>query len=269
MDEIYKIITSSAFSIVAPLILGVLASWYISKHFFQKKQPSILQLAKRLKTTNFGNYYNLTQEIDIRVIDTKYFGKWHIKTNGTVTDTKHYLCWIRAPWGTKWNGNAFEGKPIAVNWRDASSLFGEGIYREYYKNTKEVDCLDIDINSHNYKKGNCEVAFANNSNWRLPTSLELETLHNKNAIEVNNRNEYSNALLALKTELFPGFKVNSKNYNVWSADQAGSNCAWISNELYCQSDEKIDSKFHILFVRTVSAIEIENERKLILKKRIS
>ncbi|OIQ23862.1 DUF1566 domain-containing protein [Lacinutrix sp. MedPE-SW] len=267
MDEIYKIITSSAFSIIAPLILGVLASWYISKHFFYKKQPSVLQLAKRLKNTNFGNYYNLTQEITIRVLETKYFGKWHIKSNGTITDTKHNLCWIRAPWGTIWNGNAFEGKPIAVNWRDASSLFGEGIYREYYKNTKEIN--ELDISKKNYKKGNCTVTFANNSNWRLPTSLELETLHYKNAIEVNNRDEYSNALLALKTELFPGFKLNPKNFNVWSADQAGSNCAWISNELYCQSDEKISSNFFVLFVRSISNKEIEKERKLLVKQVVS
>ena len=232
MDEIYDFFISDTFISILSIVLGIFASWYISKYFFFKKEPSLLQLAKRSKKTDFGNYYNISEEKKIYEKENDFFGTWYIKSDGTITDTKNKLCWIRAPWGTTWDGKNFTGKPFAINWRDASSLFGIGKYVKYNKNSLVLN--KSDFTSKNYKNGSCKVTFAGSNDWRLPTAAEFETLHYypPNELDIGTVNLYKAEWNQLKEELFPGFKTNSSNYNAWSADEAGSNCAWISNQLY-------------------------------------
>lgn len=264
MNEIYEILTWGTFLTLFSLVLGILASWYISKYFFFKKKRSALQLAKRFKKADFGDYFNIAQEKKMDAKENDFFGNWHIKSDGTLTDTKNRLCWIRAPWGTIWDGEKFVGKPITVNWHDASNLFGKGIYVKHYDKSPVLN--KSDITSKNYKKGSCKVTFAGSEDWRLPTSSEFETLHYypPNESDIDTVNLYKAEWNKLKMELFPGFKSDTSNYNAWSADEAGSNCAWISNRLYSLSDQKVDKKYFVLFVRTINSNELENERKQLL-----
>jgi hypothetical protein len=249
LDYFQSLDSFSVFS----LLIGMLVSWYISKHFFLKKKPSLIQDAKRHKTTNFGSYRNVAKETESTTVNSEYFGSWAINANGTVTDNINKLTWIRAPWGTIWDGTDFVGNPIAIKWRDASDLFGKGIF---IKNPFPV--LRLTQRPTNFKEnyiiGSCKVLFAGYDTWRLPTAAELDTLQFNISHELNYdlSKLYAKERSNLKSKLFPFLTAFTKQdilkYKLWTADMADVHSAW-SHHGTTLDDTKIDELCYVLFVK--------------------
>ena len=72
-------------------------------------------------------------------------GRWYDNLDGTITDRKTGLTWMRCSMGQKWNGRSCGGKAKDYTWSEAN-LAGQG------------------------------VDFAGHQDWRLPTVRELFTL---------------------------------------------------------------------------------------------
>lgn len=249
MDNILEFFQSDIFLYVFPIILGILASWYISKHFAFKK-PSILQIAKRSKVTDFGNNHAINQKNNVTSIEHKLFGSWQIQSNGIVTDTKNKLSWIQAPWGTQWNGEQFVGEPLTISWQDASQLFGKSDYVGIYSKIKPLELVNH-IKQSNFTKGSCKVTFAGKEDWRLPTVHELATLlfHVPRNEDYEIEKAQKQEAIHIKQQLFPALEVSPDKYTVWSANTASVGCAWVYNKLQSFDDLKTHQKYPVLFVR--------------------
>jgi len=104
------------------------------------------------------------------------FSHWVDNGNGTVTDTRNGLTWIRAPYGAKWHGEYFAGEVTELDWYEVTSRFGMG----------SVACFGCDIDNEKlnregvfekgYTRGTENFYFAGHSDWRLPTIAEYLTL---------------------------------------------------------------------------------------------
>ncbi len=240
--------------VVIPIIIGIVASWLISKYFFYKKKPSLLADAKRYKTTNFGGYRNVTKETATIPLETKYFGSWSINANGTVTDNTNKLSWVRAPWGTTWNGTDFIGNPQPIKWRDASDLFGKGIFIRSPFPALSLEKRPTNF-KENYTKGSCKVSFADSDKWRLPTAAEADILQFYSNPSIKDRDVYNlreKEATVLKQQLFPYMSAFSQKdglkYKLWTADIADTQCAW-SFHGTTLDDTKKEEPCYVLFVK--------------------
>jgi len=253
LDSFLEFITSEDFKYIAAIVIGGLISWYISKHFFFKRAPTKLSLAKRQKTTNYGDYRNLALENEEIVINHEIFGTWVTKSDGTVTDRNNRLMWIRAPWGTTWDGTHFVGEPIKMSWYDATHLFGKGSYIKGTGASLKPKQIENTANTKKYTKGTCTASFAGHSNWRLPSAFELNTLGFYTSEKVSEAYSRSSleAPTLLREQLFPGLGKASENYFLWSADEAGSACAWAADGSWPLGDFRYKAKFFVLLVRSI------------------
>ncbi|WP_024773053.1 DUF1566 domain-containing protein [Aquimarina macrocephali] len=249
MDQIIELFQSKTFLYVFPIILGIIASWYISKYFAFRK-PSQLQLAMKSKQTDFGNNHSLTKKNTIKTVGNDVFGSWEIHSNGTIIDTAHNLSWIQAPWGTEWNGEEFIGEPLAMTWRDASDLFGASDYVGIYSKIRPADLANTP-NEGTYSKGRCTVNFAGKDDWRLPTAFELATLlmDVPDCSDWDKEKRLKQEAVQIRKQLFPGLEYAPEKFTVWTANTASVGCAWVFSQLKTFDDLNIGLKYTVLFVR--------------------
>ena len=256
MDAILDFLSSDNFKYIFPIIFGIIASWFISKYFFFKKKPSKIDDSRRFKTADFGTYRNVTKETDSTILETNYFGTWHINGNGTVTDTKNKLTWIRAPWGTTWNGEDFVGNPIPIKWREAAELFGKGISVKKPFPTLTLEQRPTNF-KENYTKGSCKVTFADYDTWRLPTAAECDALQFYVPLDMDHDlyKLHDQERLTLRAQLFPFLvafsKQNNLKYKLWSADIADVHSAWTHHGSTSLDDTKTDNLCYVLFVKNL------------------
>lgn len=249
MDTLIELIATEEFKWFAPIVIGAVVSWYISKHFFFKKEPSKIQLARKQKTTDFGNHRIAQLESPDEVINHSLFGKLTIKGNGTWTDEKNRLMWIQAPWGMDWNGQHFAGNPIKLDWYTATELFGRGGYMKGLGANLIVD-NSSEAAKVKYTKGSCRVKFASSESWRLPTAMEMNTIGFYKKDDTLYDSSSSEESKKLREHLFPSLATLTEKYFLWTANEAGSNTAWAVDGVWPPGDFKYSQEFFILFVRS-------------------
>ena len=83
-------------------------------------------------------------------------GRWYDNLDGTITDRKTGLTWMRCSMGQRWDGRGCDGKAKRYNWSEAN-LAGQG------------------------------VDFAGHQDWRLPANHELYSLVDCSPKKVNSK----------------------------------------------------------------------------------
>ncbi|SFD39882.1 hypothetical protein [Algibacter pectinivorans] len=253
MDNVISFFETFTLKEIIITVIGILVSWMVSRYFFYKKKPSKIEDTKRFKETDFGNNRNITKEHDPIDLKSKYFGTWTIYGNGTVKDNTNYITWIRAPWGTIWNGSEFIGDPNQLTWTEASDLFGKGIYVKNPFPTLTLEQRPT-IFKKNYTLGNCKVSFANAETWRLPTAAEADTLKFfvPDHLDIDEYKRHQEEAKTLKAQLFPFLttlsKQSNKYYRLWTADLADLQYAWSFQETTLD-DTKMDTPCLVLLVK--------------------
>lgn len=253
MEEVFEFFASLEAKEIIITVAGIVASWIISKYFFNKRKPSVLEETKRFKTANFGSFRNVVKETGSTSIKSDFFGSWTIHDNGTVTDHTNNLTWLRAPWGTIWNGQHFIGDPMPLQWQEATDLFGKGIFVRTPFPTISLEQRPTKINE-NYTKGSCKVSFAGEDTWRLPTAAEADILqfYVPRELEIEKVRLLEKEAVALKQNLFPYLSAFSQTdilkYKLWTADFANITCGW-SFHGTTLDDTQMKEKCHALFVR--------------------
>ncbi|WP_447549583.1 Lcl C-terminal domain-containing protein [Vibrio cholerae] len=109
--------------------------------YYYSKVISVVSATKYMELYPNGRYYKEVSDKreSLRLINKRYFDN----LDGTVTDKKTGLVWMRCSLGQRWDGKTCNGEAKEYKWRDAIKL------------------------NHN---------FAGSTDWRLPTVDELETL---------------------------------------------------------------------------------------------
>ncbi len=93
----------------------------------------------------------LAQKCDVSKPATAPLSQFKFDDNGTVTDAKNKLVWLRCGLGMSWNGSSCEGQTLSYAWNEAQEAVRE-------LNTKKV---------------------AGRSDWRLPKLSELQSIVEK------------------------------------------------------------------------------------------
>jgi hypothetical protein len=202
---------------------------------------SKLELAKKTRRTDFGNYPDDSAKYEDTKLET-LFGNFICHHDGTFSDMTNRLMWIQAPWGTEWNGKKFKGEPIELNWHDATELFGfGGTIPETTALTKEK------IKTYRYKeykRGSCTVTFSGYSDWRLPTAEELLNLRFFDRKTFGYNHEFDTESKQLYEQFFPDHPY----VYPWSANDNGD-CGWASDGKETLADISKGVKRTVLFVR--------------------
>lgn len=104
------------------------------------------------------------------------FAHWVNHGNGTVTDTRSGLTWIRAPYGIKWHGDYFAGEAAELDWYEATKRFGIGSPACFGCEIDNAQLSREGVFENGYTRGSENFYFAGYSDWRLPTIAEYLTL---------------------------------------------------------------------------------------------
>ncbi|MCH9660481.1 MAG: DUF1566 domain-containing protein [Bacteroidetes bacterium] len=110
--------------------------------------------------------------------------------DGTITDTKNRLTWMRAPFGMEFINGQFRGQAERILWEDAVKRFGRGTVYDAFKNSDNIkldSLLKASRRSEGYTEGSEHVYFAGSSDWSLPTIVEFYTLEDlgKNSVNID------------------------------------------------------------------------------------
>jgi hypothetical protein len=93
----------------------------------------------------------VAQKCDVSIPVTTPSSQFEVTANGTITDIKHKLVWLRCGLGMRWNGSSCEGNTLSYDWNAAKEAVRE-------LNAKMV---------------------AGRNDWRLPNLSELQTIVEK------------------------------------------------------------------------------------------
>lgn len=107
------------------------------------------------------------------------FAHWVDNGDGTITDTKNSLTWIRAPYGIKWHGEFFAGEAVMLDWDETTSRFGIGNIAGINDAAGYIDQEQLrreGVVANGYTRGADYFTFAGSTGWRLPTICEYLTL---------------------------------------------------------------------------------------------
>ncbi|HGE6027957.1 TPA: DUF1566 domain-containing protein [Vibrio cholerae] len=109
--------------------------------YYYSKVSSVVSATKYMELYPNGRYYKEVSDKreSLRLINKRYFDN----LDGTVTDKKTGLVWMRCSQGQSWDGKTCNGEAKGYKWHDATKL------------------------THN---------FAGSTAWRLPTVEELDSL---------------------------------------------------------------------------------------------
>lgn len=142
--------------------------------------------------------------------------RYVLHPNGTATDVVTSLVWMRCQVGQTWNGTGCIGQPTSYAWIYASALSGT-------------------------------VTFAGESDWRLPTIRELESLigRTKYSYYAFNRNVFDQVFALWSATEWP----NLANDAVWIAWQTGE-VTYTSKTL----------QYPVLMVRGTAAVDMKLDR---------
>lgn len=238
--------------------------------------PPDLKEAKSSRITHFGrtseSVFKPASEMVAKRLQTP-IGAYLDNDDGTVSDEQNGLMFIRAPWGTVWNGDKFVGDPILLKWTEAVGLFGRGAdvgygvgdtmaYMGYAKRTAAAF-------ENGYQAGRCEVQFAGFKDWRLPTADELDRfapyvhrnsrdgspsdpkLSTDEKYDWNWKGRSSKPVLM---RLYP--ELEASNAHLWTANSLGGGLAWAYDGSMPPGDHKTDQARAVLFVRSVSPYDL-------------
>ncbi|MDQ8191322.1 PH domain-containing protein [Roseibacillus persicicus] len=229
-----------------------------------EKQGPTLQSAKKQKVSDFGPLSQRRVPGERKRFDFPV-GTYFDNGDGTVTHEESQLTWVRAPWGMVWNGSAFEGEPILMDWSTATRLFGEGEEIGFAGAELYGEQLMKSAYSKGYKAGRCAVSFAGQSDWRLPTAAELDCMAAYLSFRDPRREQlpdwvgrnWSWAGLdnrAAMQRLFPEWSRNQ--VNLWTATGVGAGTAYGFDGRFPVGDLKCQLELGVMLVRKSSAAEL-------------
>ncbi len=128
---------------------------------------------------NIDAYFSENISADIVTELQHKFPNFIDNKDGTITDTKNHLTWMRAPFGMEFINGEFRGQPEEMLWKDAVNRFGRGKVYDAFNENNDINLsslLEKSKRSEGYKRGSEHVYFAGSSDWSLPTMAELYTL---------------------------------------------------------------------------------------------
>ena len=237
--------------ILWPLIAGGLISWWIAHRYAVAPLDMKLRQAKRYKQTDFGNAApTRAAKPTPKTVETSVW-RFTDNGNGTVTDLTHKLMWIQAPWGTTWDGEKFLGEPVRITWRDATELFGASVPLAGCGASLGEQDLAQSNYRNGYRKGQCAVLFAGETDWRLPTAFELNTLGfcQPDDPAPGFERSWSPAARSLRERLFPDLVDSKGEFWIWCANNKSYSTAWAVDNSWPPGDFEMNSKLRVLFVR--------------------
>ncbi|GIA08038.1 TPA: DUF1566 domain-containing protein [Vibrio cholerae] len=172
--------------------------------YYYSKVSSVISATKYMELYPNGRYYKEVSDKreSLRLINKRYFDN----LDGTVTDKKTGLVWMRCTYGQKWNGENCTGNAKKLNWSEANSTANK-------------------------------TQFAGKQDWRLPTKEELNSIIycSKGSKETT---RYAFQIIVGETDgqcagknyqkptidlaVFP----NTMKDSYWSKSEDSSNAAW-------------------------------------------
>ncbi|WP_336931628.1 DUF1566 domain-containing protein [Vibrio cholerae] len=172
--------------------------------YYYSKVISVVSATKYMELYPNGRYYKEVSDKreSLRLINKRYFDN----LDGTVTDKKTGLVWMRCTYGQKWNGENCTGNAKKLNWSEANSTANK-------------------------------TQFAGKQDWRLPTKEELNSIIycSKGSKETT---RYAFQIIVGETDgqcagknyqkptidlaVFP----NTMKDSYWSKSEDSSNAAW-------------------------------------------
>ncbi len=245
-----------------------------------KESERMQRETKKSDSTKQSSFKTTKSEAELNTVDMPApFDKWTINGDGTATDARNKLMWIRAPWGMEWNGNSFSGDPVKLSWFDATRLHGQSKYVES-TNMEWAHPSEEDIKAsrieNGYTWGTSIISFAGYADWRLPTIYEWRTIQfSFYTKKLSNREDRSQIYETMRTgfmKIFPAmFRIG---HNYWPAtcrsmytlsgvskwlddvlckvaghDSSGSSAWYATFDGFIDDDAKWEK--HILLVRNI------------------
>ena len=195
------------------------------------------------------------------------FGKFEIFNDGTFIDFHESLQWVRAPWGMRFEKQAFTGEPIKIDWYRATKLFGIGSQLDSSSSALRGTKLLASKEDQNFQRGDCVVNFAGHTDWRLPTGFELDRIGFYNDGFPGGKTvgpefegfEYSEAKGSdkLRETLFPNLHELTGNH-LWSANAVHDLMAWSTDFRWPLTDEPKTMLKYVLVVRKINDFAQQN-----------
>tara|TARA_R110002124_G_scaffold75998_8_gene203749 strand:- start:7659 stop:8978 length:1320 start_codon:yes stop_codon:yes gene_type:complete len=234
-----------------------------------------LKEAKSSKYTHFGRApeYKQVSEMIAKRIKTP-LGNYIDNDDGTVTDERGGLMWLRAPWGMVWTGAGFAGEPIDLKWEAAADLFGRGADVGYNVGSTMAymghEKRRASAFSNEYKSGSCVVHAAGYKDWRLPTAEEIDRLspyihsnsndagrkdHNLSQDDTYDWQWHGKTARSVFQRLYPELSA-MKSY-LWTANGLGGGLAWAFDGGLPVGDFKVSDERPVLFVRKITGGEVK------------
>lgn len=183
------------------------------KHSVRRNNMEVDYLCEdtlKIHTNRLIEYDDYIEKRTVRVNDNN----WFINDDGTVSDDKNKLMWMRAPWGCNWNGTSFDNhsRPLLINWYDAADKFGRGKAVKPIGEITSEETIRSSSKHFGYTLGNQKINFAGYADWRLPTIAEFSTI----LFGVQNDCQHKRDAFG---KLFPLVKAHN-NTGFWTANNS-------------------------------------------------
>ena len=248
IDSVIDVLSDPAKSI--PIVIGAAVSWWLAHRYSFAPRTPKLRHARKHRRTDFGRSFSRLEAVAVETMETPV-GRFRINGDGTVTDLTRGLMWIQAPWGMEWDGRAFAGTPIRINWWHATELFGRGEAIGVASSGLSQAQLAAAIKAP--ARGSCTIEFAGQHDWRLPSARELDAigLYDPASDDAGFVDPWCEGASQLRARLFPNLRRLSYDFAFWSANEQGPATAWAMESSATIGDYAKKAEKCVLVVRTV------------------